>query len=212
MHVLSHKIWFPPIEDALSDGLLAMGGDLSVDRLILAYQKGIFPWYEGETPLWWSPDPRFVLFPEELIISKSMKQVIKKNLFQFKTNTAFSEVINRCKNQTREGQNGTWITNDVEFAFNQLHQKGIAISAETWQENELVGGLYGIKMGNLFFGESMFSSVSNASKFAFIQLVKQLIKEGVVLIDCQVYTDHLASLGAKMVSRKTFKAFLEQNI
>lgn len=212
MHVLSHKIWFPPIEDALSDGLLAIGGDLSVDRLILAYQKGIFPWYEGETPLWWSPDPRFVLFPEELIISKSMKQVIKKNLFQFKTNTAFSEVINRCKNQTREGQNGTWITNDVEFAFNQLHQKGIAISAETWQENELVGGLYGIKMGNLFFGESMFSSVSNASKFAFIQLVKQLIKEGVVLIDCQVYTDHLASLGAKMISRKTFKAFLEQNI
>lgn len=212
MHVLSNKIWFPPIEDALSDGLLAIGGDLSVDRLILAYQKGIFPWYEGETPLWWSPDPRFVLFPEELIISKSMKQVIKKNLFQFKTNTAFSEVINRCKNQTREGQNGTWITNDVEFAFNQLHQKGIAISAETWQENELVGGLYGIKMGNLFFGESMFSSVSNASKFAFIQLVKQLIKEGVVLIDCQVYTDHLASLGAKMISRKTFKAFLEQNI
>ena len=212
MHVLSHKIWFPPIEDALSDGLLAIGGDLSVDRLILAYQKGIFPWYEGETPLWWSPDPRFVLFPEELIISKSMKQVIRKNLFQFKTNTAFSDVINCCKNQTREGQNGTWITNDVEFAFNQLHQKGIAISAETWQENELVGGLYGIKMGNLFFGESMFSSVSNASKFAFIQLVKQLIKEGVVLIDCQVYTDHLASLGAKIISRKTFKAFLEQNI
>jgi leucyl/phenylalanyl-tRNA--protein transferase len=212
MHVLSHKIWFPPIEEALADGLLAIGGDLSVDRLILAYQKGIFPWYEGETPLWWSPDPRFVLFPEELIISKSMKQVIKKNLFQFKTNTAFSEVINRCKNQTREGQNGTWITNDVEFAFNQLHQKGIAISAETWQENELVGGLYGIKMGKLFFGESMFSSVSNASKFAFIQLVNQLIKEGVVLIDCQVYTDHLASLGAKMISRKTFKAFLEQNI
>ena len=139
MHVLSHKIWFPPIEDALSDGLLAMGGDLFVDRLILAYQKGIFPWYEGETPLWWSPDPRFVLFPEELIISKSMKQVIRKNLFQFKTNTAFSDVINSCKNQTREGQNGTWITNDVEFAFNQLHQKGIAISAETWQENELVG-------------------------------------------------------------------------
>ncbi|MBA4257710.1 MAG: leucyl/phenylalanyl-tRNA--protein transferase [Chitinophaga sp.] len=212
MHVLSHKIWFPPIEEALADGLLAIGGDLSVDRLILAYQKGIFPWYEGETPLWWSPDPRFVLFPEELIISKSMKQVIKKNLFQFKTNTAFSEVINRCKNQTREGQNGTWITNDVEFAFNQLHQKGIAISAETWQGDQLIGGLYGIKMGKLFFGESMFSSVSNASKFAFIQLVNQLIKEGVVLIDCQVYTDHLASLGAKMISRKTFKAFLEQNI
>lgn len=212
MHVLSHKIWFPPIEEALADGLLAIGGDLSVDHLILAYQKGIFPWYEGETPLWWSPDPRFVLFPEELIISKSMKQVIKKNLFQFKTNTAFSEVINRCKNQTREGQNGTWITNDVEFAFNQLHQKGIAISAETWQGDQLIGGLYGIKMGKLFFGESMFSSVSNASKFAFIQLVNQLIKEGVVLIDCQVYTDHLASLGAKMISRKTFKAFLEQNI
>ena len=212
MHVLSHKIWFPPIEDALADGLLAIGGDLSIDRLILAYQKGIFPWYEGETPLWWSPDPRFVLFPEELIISKSMKQLIKKNLFQFKTNTAFSEVINRCKNQIREGQNGTWITNDVAFAFNQLHQKGIAISAETWQGDQLIGGLYGIKMGKLFFGESMFSSVSNASKFAFIQLVKQLIEEGIILIDCQVYTAHLASLGARMISRIEFKEYLERNI
>ncbi|WP_439506381.1 leucyl/phenylalanyl-tRNA--protein transferase [Sediminibacterium sp.] len=212
MHVLSHKIWFPPIEDALADGLLAIGGDLSTDRLILAYQKGIFPWYEGETPLWWSPDPRFVLFPDELIISKSMKQLIKKNQFQYKTNTAFSKVINHCKNQIRDGQNGTWITNDVEFAFNQLHQKGIAISAETWQENELVGGLYGIKMGKLFFGESMFSNVSNASKFAFIQLVKQLIEEGVRLIDCQVYTNHLASLGARMISRNDFKKFLEEYI
>lgn len=210
MHILSSKIWFPPVEDALEDGLLAIGGDLSVERLILAYQKGIFPWYDGDTPLWWSPNPRFVLYPAELVISKSMKQIIKKNLFEYKTNTAFAEVIQQCKNKTRTGQNGTWITDAVEIAYTQLHQKGIALSAEAWQNNQLVGGLYGIKMGKLFFGESMFSSQSNASKFAFIQLVSQLKEEGVVLIDCQVYTDHLASLGAKMIDREQFKAFLEK--
>lgn len=210
MHILSSKIWFPPVEDALEDGLLAIGGDLSVERLILAYQKGIFPWYDGDTPLWWSPNPRFVLYPAELVISKSMKQIIKKNLFEYKTNTAFAEVIQQCKNNNRIGQNGTWITDAVEIAYTQLHQKGIALSAEAWQNNQLVGGLYGIKMGKLFFGESMFSSQSNASKFAFIQLVSQLKEEGVVLIDCQVYTDHLASLGAKMIDREQFKEFLEK--
>jgi len=210
MHILSAKIWFPPIEDALEDGLLAIGGDLSIERLILAYQKGIFPWYEGETPLWWSPDPRFVLFPEQLVISKSMHQIIKKKLFEFKTNTSFSEVIKQCKNQPRIGQDGTWITDAVEMAYNQLHQKGIAISAEAWQNDELVGGLYGIKMGKLFFGESMFSKVSNASKYAFIQLVNQLKLEGIVLIDCQVYTAHLESLGATMISRSNFKRYLEE--
>lgn len=210
MHILSEKIWFPPIEDALEDGLLAIGGDLSIDRLKLAYQKGIFPWYEGETPLWWSPDPRFVLFPDQLVVSKSMHQIIKKQLFEFKTNTAFAEVIKQCKNQPRAGQDGTWITDAVENAYNQLHQDGIAISAEAWLNNELVGGLYGIKMGKLFFGESMFSKVSNASKYAFIQLVNQLKLEGIVLIDCQVYTAHLESLGAKMIPRSAFKNYLEQ--
>lgn len=209
MHILSSKIWFPPIEEALDDGLLAIGGDLSSERLILAYQKGIFPWYAGETPLWWSPDPRFVLFPEHLVISKSMHQVIKKKLFEYKTNTAFSEVIKQCKHQPRVGQEGTWITEAVEIAYNELHQKGIAHSAEAWYNNELVGGLYGIKMGKLFFGESMYSKVSNASKFAFIQLVNQLKQEGIVLIDCQVYTPHLESLGAIMISRTVFKKYLE---
>jgi leucyl/phenylalanyl-tRNA--protein transferase len=208
MHILSSTIWFPPIEDALEDGLLAIGGDLSPERLILAYRKGIFPWYEGETPLWWSPDPRFVLFPEHLVISKSMHQVIKKKLFEFKTNTAFAEVIKQCKNQPRMGQDGTWITDAVEFAYNELHHNGIAHSAEAWQNNQLVGGLYGIKMGKLFFGESMFSKVSNASKFAFIELVNQLKLEGIVLIDCQVYTTHLESLGANMISRTDFKKYL----
>ncbi|MDP3394090.1 leucyl/phenylalanyl-tRNA--protein transferase [Sediminibacterium sp.] len=210
MHILSSKIWFPPIEEALEDGLLAIGGDLSTERLILAYQKGIFPWFDGETPLWWSPDPRFVLFPEQLVISKSMHQIIKKNLFEYKTNTSFSEVIKQCKHQPRIGQDGTWITEAVEFAYNELHQKGIALSAEAWHNNELVGGLYGIKMGRLFFGESMFSKVSNASKFAFIKLVNQLKLEGIVLIDCQVYTPHLESLGAIMISRTDFKKYLEE--
>lgn len=210
MHILSSTIWFPPIEDALEDGLLAIGGDLSTERLVLAYQKGIFPWYEGETPLWWSPNPRFVLFPERLVISKSMQQIIKKKLFEFKTNTAFSEVIKQCKNQKRVGQDGTWITDAVEMAYKQLHQEGIAHSAEAWLNNELVGGLYGIKMGKLFFGESMFSKASNASKFAFIQLVNQLKLEGIVLIDCQVYTAHLESLGATMIDRSAFKKYLEK--
>lgn len=208
MHILSRKIWFPPIEDALEDGLLAIGGDLSVERLILAYQQGIFPWYEGDTPLWWSPNPRFVLYPEQLVVSKSMKQIIKKQQFEYKMNTAFNEVIKQCKNKARNGQNGTWITDAVEIAYTKLHQLGIAISAEAWQDNQLVGGLYGIKMGKLFFGESMFSNQSNASKFAFIQLVTQLKTEGIVLIDCQIFTDHLASMGATMIKRDQFKAYL----
>jgi leucyl/phenylalanyl-tRNA--protein transferase len=208
MHILSQKIWFPPIEDALEDGLLAIGGDLSVERLILAYQQGIFPWYDGDTPLWWSPNPRFVLYPAQLMVSKSMKQIIKKKQFEYKMNTAFSEVIKQCKNKVRTGQDGTWITDAVEKAYTQLHQMGIAISAEAWQDNQLVGGLYGIKMGQLFFGESMFSNQSNASKFAFIQLVNHLKNEGIVLIDCQIFTDHLASMGATMITRDQFKEYL----
>ena len=209
MQILSKKIWFPPVEDAQSDGLLAMGGDLSTERILYAYQHGIFPWFEGDIPLWWCPDPRFVLFPENLLISKSMQQLIKKNLFQFKTNTSFTNVINNCKSLPREGQAGTWITNDVENAYTQLHNLGHAHCAETWLNGELVGGLYGIRLGNVFFGESMFSKTTNASKFAFIHYVELLKKEGVQLIDCQVYTSHLESLGAIMIPRKKFIELLK---
>jgi leucyl/phenylalanyl-tRNA--protein transferase len=206
--ILDENIWFPPIESALEDGLLAMGGDLSTERLIKAYQEGIFPWYEGETPLWWSPNPRFVIYPANLKVSATMKQVIKRQDFEFKTNTAFDQVIANCKKIKRSGQYGTWITPAVEKAYNILHQLGIAHSAEAWKGGTLVGGLYGIKMGKLFFGESMFSNQSNASKFAFISYVKQLEAEGIVLIDCQVYTEHLESLGAEMIDRDLFKQLL----
>ena len=210
--ILDENIWFPPLEDALEDGLLAMGGDVSTKRLIKAYQEGIFPWYEGETPLWWSPNPRFVIYPANLKVSATMKQVIKRQEFVFKTNTAFDQVIAHCKKIKRAGQYGIWITPAVEKAYNILHQLGIAHSAEAWKGDTLVGGLYGIKMGKLFFGESMFSNQSNASKYAFIEYVEILKNEGVVLIDCQVYTSHLESLGAIMIARNEFMEILKRNI
>lgn len=210
LHVLNNKIWFPPVDDALEDGLLAMGGDLQPERLLLAYKKGIFPWYDSEVPLWWSPNPRFVLFPDELKVSKSMKVLLKRNAFKFTVNTAFEQVIRACKEANRKDQDGTWIKNEVEKGYTALHKLGYAHSAEAWLDGELVGGLYGIKMGKVFFGESMFSKVSNASKYAFISYVEQLKKEGIVLIDCQVYTEHLESLGAKMILRQQFTHWLEQ--
>ena len=210
VHTLDKKLWFPPVEDAMEDGLLAMGGDVSVDRLLLAYKRGIFPWYDGDIPLWWCPDPRFVMFPEEMKVSKSMKAVLEKGTFDFSTNMAFQEVIRNCKNLQRKGQDGTWITDELEVSLIELHKLGFAQSAETWLDGELVGGLYGIRMGKLFFGESMFSKQSNASKFAFIRYVDQLKKDGVQLIDCQVYTEHLESLGARMISRNDFKKMLEK--
>ena len=212
LYALDDQIWFPPVHEALEDGLLAMGGDLSIERLLLAYRRGIFPWFDGDIPLWWSPDPRFVLFPEELRESKSMKTLQRKNSFRFTTNTDFAGVIAACKTQEREGQDGTWITDELEASFNELHRLGCAHSAETWHGDQLVGGLYGIRMGKLFFGESMFSRESNASKFAFIQYVKQLQQENVVLIDCQVYTAHLESLGARMIARTEFISMLEKNL
>lgn len=204
LYVLDKNLWFPPATEALVDGLLSIGGDLSVDRLLSAYQQGIFPWFDGDIPMWWCPDPRFVLFPNELKVSKSMKVLLKRNTFKFTVNTAFPEVIKACKEKEREGQNGTWITDDVECAYNELHKLGHAHSAEVWINNKLAGGLYGIRMGNIFFGESMFSHVSNASKYAFIKYIDLLEKEGVRLIDCQVYTEHLESLGARMIERKEF--------
>lgn len=194
------------------DGLLAMGGDLSTERLLLAYRSGIFPWFNGDTPLWWCPDPRFVLFPGELKVSKSMKQLLKRHAFDFTVNKAFEEVIGHCKTTARKDQDGTWITGAVKQAYIKLHQLGYAHSAEAWLNGELVGACYGIKMGRVFFGESMFSIVANASKYAFIQYVQQLQQEQVALIDCQVYTAHLESLGARMIEREKFLVLLKELI
>ncbi len=211
LHILNNELWFPPVTDGTEDGLLALGGDLSTERLLLAYRNGIFPWYDGDVPMWWCPDPRFVLFPDELYISKSMKQVLKKQTFEFSVNQSFKEVIHHCKTVSRNGLPGTWITNEVEHAYIKLHQLGHAHSAETWLDGKLVGGLYGIKINKVFFGESMFSKESNSSKYAFIRYVQQLKEEGIKLIDCQVYTEHLESLGARMISRKEFISILEMN-
>ena len=201
---LNESIQFPPMEMADEDGLLAVGGDLSRERLLHAYCNGIFPWYENKYILWWCPDPRFVLFPEELKISSSMKQLLKKQSFEFTINRDFNAVISQCKAISRRGQDGTWITEEMRNAFNDLHAAGYAHSAEVWLNGELAGGLYGIRLGKIFYGESMFSRISNASKFAFIRYVEQLKSEGVELIDCQVYTSHLESLGARMIPRKQF--------
>ncbi len=213
LKVLTDELWFPPVDEAASDGLLAIGGDLSSERLLLAYRNGVFPWFnEDEPPLWWSPDPRFVLFPQELYVSKSMQQLLKRRIFKITMNKAFTEVVRNCGRQKRKGQEGTWISNEIEEAYAALHQLGYAVSVEAWQGEELVGGLYGIRMGKLFFGESMFAKVSNASKYAFIAFVQHLQKEGVLLIDCQVYTQHLESLGARMIRRKEFIEMLKENI
>ena len=210
--VIDNELVFPPVDSAEPDGLLAMGGDLSTERLLLAYRKGIFPWYEGEPVLWWCPDPRFVLFPVELKINKLTNSLMNKNEFEFTINKDFPQVIHECKKIVRPGQPGTWITDEVEKAFTNLHELGYAHSAEVWKDGKLAGGLYGIKMGKVFFGESMFSKVSNASKIAFTQYVLQLQKEDIRLIDCQVYTGYLESFGARMISRKNFSELLDQFI
>ena len=203
MHVLTAKIEFPDVSMSTKDGLLAIGGDLSVERLVLAYKSGIFPWFEIDQPiLWWSPDPRFVLFPEKLKISKSMHQFLKKNTYKITHNKAFKDVIQQCSKAYRVGQEGTWITNDMITSYCQLHELGIAKSIEVWDNETLVGGLYGIDLGNnVFCGESMFSKVNNASKLALISLIQN---NDYKLIDCQVYTNHLDSLGAEDISRDLF--------
>jgi len=210
LFALEKDLYFPPVHLAEPDGLLAVGGDLTQERLLLAYRSGIFPWYEGKHILWWSPDPRFVLLPDQLKVSKSMQQLLKRETFTFTINKDFVGVINNCKTIARREQAGTWITAEVKQAYIQLHKAGYAHSAEAWLDGELVGGLYGIRLGNVFCGESMFSKVSNASKYAFISYVQALKREGVQLIDCQVYTPHLESLGAGMVDRSDFIALLDQ--
>jgi leucyl/phenylalanyl-tRNA--protein transferase len=204
LFALGKELVFPPVNLSGPDGMLAIGGDLSIERLLLAYRSGIFPWFEGDTPLWWCPNPRFVLFPEELKVSKSMKQVIHRQTFRFSIDKAFEEVIENCKTSSRKDQQGTWITREVKTAYIKLHHAGYAHSAEAWLNDELVGGCYGIRMGNVFFGESMFSKTANASKYAFITYAQQLQQENVQLIDCQVYTAHLESLGARMIPREKF--------
>jgi len=210
--VLEKELMFPPVETSEPDGLLAIGGDLSPERLLLAYRKGIFPWYEAEHILWWCPHPRFVLFPGEMKESRSMKKLLKKNDFEFTINKAFKEVIHNCKKIIRPGQTGTWITDEMEKAYIKLHELGFAHSGEVWKDEKLIGGVYGIKMGKVFFGESMFSKVSNASRFAFIKYVNQLKEEGIELIDCQVYTEYLESFGARMIDRKEFIQELQELI
>lgn len=192
-------------------GLVAVGADLSTSRLLDAYKKGIFPWYDADSPiLWWCPEPRCVLFPDNLKVSKSMQQVIKGKLFSFTINKAFNEVIAQCSMTKRKEQDGTWINNEMIKAYNEMHALGHAHSAEAWVDGKLVGGLYGIKMGQVFFGESMFSHQSNASKFAFIKYVHLLQSEGIKLIDCQVETNHLISLGATLIGRADFINMLAQ--
>lgn len=205
MYFLSKELYFPPSTQTSPEGILAIGGDLSPERLLLAYQNGIFPWFNEDEPiLWWCPEERMVLFFEDLKISKSMRNIINQKKFNITFNTAFREVITHCKKAFRKGQEGTWITNEMVEAYCKLNNLGIAKSVEVWQDNELVGGLYGIDLGHVFCGESMFSSVSNASKVAFIYLAKQLEFAGYRLLDCQVYNDHLASLGCIEIDREDF--------
>lgn len=207
---LDERIVFPNPELAEEDGLLAIGGDLSTERLLQAYANGIFPWYSEDEPiLWFSPHERFVLFPERLNISKSMRKVLNSGVFTVTTNQCFNEVIEACSAAPREGQDGTWITADMKAAYAELHREGYAHSVEVWQDGALVGGLYGISAGDVFCGESMFSRASNASKTALIWLCQTRKYK---LIDCQVYTEHLESMGAVMISREEYIGILHKAI
>ena len=202
---LSKRHSFPPAHLAIKEGLLAVGGDLTIDRLLTAYRSGIFPWYaDGDPILWWSPDPRLVLYPGELRVSKSLRRVINKNLFHITFDNAFEDVIHGCAEIKRSYGDGTWITNEMRDAYCNLHRHGYAHSVEAWQSGRLVGGLYGVIIGRVFFGESMFSLVSNSSKVAFVRLVDQLKRMKFELIDCQVKTDHLLRFGAREIPRKLF--------
>lgn len=205
----SAKYEFPSVESALDTGLLAVGGDLNSERLLTAYRLGIFPWYSAGEPIqWYAPNPRFVLFPHELRISKSMKQLLKRQPWVLTENRNFVGVIRSCAEMKRKDQDGTWITPEMIDAYIQLHKMGIAVSVEVWEEEQLIGGLYGLKMNGLFFGESMFTQKPNASKYAFISFVQKHQGE-LKLVDCQAHTIHLESLGARMISRKEFSAILQ---
>ncbi|WP_439695349.1 leucyl/phenylalanyl-tRNA--protein transferase [Mucilaginibacter sp. AW1-7] len=207
---LDERLLFPEPDLAEPDGLLAVGGDLSTQRLLLAYQNGIFPWYSYDSPiLWYSPHERFVLYPDELKISKSMRQVLRANRFRITTNTCFADIIKACSAAPREGQDGTWITDDMQAAYINMNAEGYAHSVEVWEQGQLVGGLYGVWVGDVFCGESMFSKASNASKTALIYLCQT---NKFKLIDCQVHTSHLESMGARMISREQYIAILHNSL
>ncbi|HCY86287.1 MAG TPA: leucyl/phenylalanyl-tRNA--protein transferase [Desulfobacteraceae bacterium] len=210
---LSDRIEFPPAWLARSDGLLCIGGDLSPDRLVLAYKHGIFPWFSASEPiLWWSPDPRLVLFPSEIRISRSLKKKIKKRVFDIRVDTAFEEVIHACALPRRNKDEGTWLIDGMIEAYIELHRMGIAHSVEAWENGELAGGLYGVSIGRSFFGESMFSRTSDASKTALVALARHLEGFGFHMIDCQVTTDHLLRMGAVEISRDHFLDILAPSI
>ena len=210
MYFLTKELYFPPVEEASYEGILAIGGDLSKERLLFAYNNGIFPWFnENEPILWWAPQERMVVNPHDYKISKSLRNIINRNIFEITINKDFEAVISNCQIIKRKGQYGTWITNDIIQSYIELHKLGKAMSFEVWQNKELVGGLYGVDLGNVFCGESMFSTVPNASKVAFVTLIEYLKTNNYKLLDCQVHNDHLEKLGAFEISRDTFMKILK---
>lgn len=213
MYFLTKELYFPPVDEASYEGVLAIGGDLSIERLLLAYQNGIFPWFNDDEPiLWWSPSERMVVVPQMYKVSKSIRNLLNQNKFKVTFNQNFAEVIRNCQQIERKGQDDTWISEDIIASYTKLHEMGIAKSVEVWQNGELVGGLYGVDLGHVFCGESMFSKVSNASKIAFVTLIKHLKENNYLLLDCQVHNDHLEKLGAFEISRDTFMRVLKSTV
>lgn len=212
MYFLTKDLYFPPVEEASYEGILAIGGDLSIERLLLAYHNGIFPWFNEDEPiLWWAPSERMVVAPAIYKVSKSIRNLLNQNKFRITFNQNFSDVIAGCQQVERIGQDGTWISKDIIESYTKLHEMGIAKSVEVWQNEELVGGLYGIDLGHVFCGESMFSKLPNASKIAFVTLIQYLKENNYKLLDCQVHNDHLEKLGAIEISRETFMKILKSD-
>jgi leucyl/phenylalanyl-tRNA---protein transferase len=210
MYFLTKELYFPPVEEASYEGILAVGGDLSIERLLLAYKNGIFPWFDADEPiLWWSPSERMVVNPKDYKVSKSIRNIINRNIFEVTINKDFESVIKNCQEIERKDQDGTWISDDIIKSYTELHQLGKAKSFEVWQNGELVGGLYGVDLGHVFCGESMFSKVPNASKVAFVRLIEYLKQNNYKLLDCQVHNDHLEKLGAFEISRNAFMMILK---
>lgn len=209
MYFISKSLYFPPVSEASPEGIVAVGGDLSTERLLLAYKNGIFPWFEADEPiLWWSPPERMVVNPKDYKVQKSLRNIINRNIFSITFNQCFDEVIKQCQQAKRSGQKGTWITTDMITAYTKLYEAGYAMSVEVWQNDALVGGLYGVDLGNVFCGESMFAKVPNASKVAFVKLIEFLKEKNYTLLDCQVHNDHLEKLGAFEISRENFLRIL----
>ncbi|GAA4035412.1 leucyl/phenylalanyl-tRNA--protein transferase [Flavobacterium cheonhonense] len=205
MYFLTKELYFPPVDEATYEGILAIGGDLSTERLLLAYRNGIFPWFNEEEPiLWWSPPERMVVVPQLYKVSKSIRNLLNRQQFDVTFNQDFRSVIRNCQQIARKGQDGTWITQDIIDSYTKLHELGHVQSVEVWQNGELVGGLYGVDLGHVFCGESMFSKVSNASKIAFVTLVQYLKDHNYKLLDCQIHNEYLEQLGAFEISRETF--------